>query len=125
MLLYRLQRDFYVAFAEKVVKGLALDPDATPVDQRAADKLKDLKARGLAVPNAGMTTDRGRAAFQMRQPTGPPRRRKIVGREGASVRGRDASGCGTSWSPRRRNRPTNCRPRRRRRRQRKRSRRRA
>ena len=69
-----LQRDFYVAFAEKVVKGLALDPDATPVDQRAADKLKDLMARGLAVPNAGMTTDRGAAAaFQMRQPTGPPK----------------------------------------------------
>lgn len=69
-----LQRDFYVAFSEKVVKGMALDPDATPVDVRAADKLKDLMARGLAVPQCSMTQDRGAAqAFQQRTPTGPPK----------------------------------------------------
>lgn len=51
-----LQRNFYLDFATKVASKLQIDAaTASPADADSANKLNDLMARGIIVPQSGMT----------------------------------------------------------------------
>mmetsp|Transcript_13750 Transcript_13750/g.18340 ORF Transcript_13750/g.18340 Transcript_13750/m.18340 type:complete len:780 (+) Transcript_13750:61-2400(+) len=58
-----LQREFYLAFAAKVAAKLQLDTQqAEPKDIASAQKLQDLMAKGVVVPQSGMTLNKNAAA---------------------------------------------------------------